>query len=257
MSGAKTATASKDFFNVTERLIGGLLAEIKPELATLDAASPEYGRKTSTAFFLAKAFKTYKAINLLVEHNYHQDAALLARTIFEILLQIRYVSDAAERGERFLKHDPVDRYYFYMKLSKFPDLVKGIANRGAELEALKDQFDELEADYAKNKGWWGSDLRSLAESLGCEKDYLRVYPLYSTLVHSTSTSVKHYVQAIDHRLELDVGPSGLGRSLAGFEIATGFVLLVAHVTAAAWGLADSAAELLAEAQKVAEPDLKG
>jgi hypothetical protein len=33
---------------------------------------------------------------------------------------------------------------------------------------LKGQFDELEADYRKNKGWWGSDLRSLAESLaGC------------------------------------------------------------------------------------------
>jgi hypothetical protein len=40
---------------------------IKPKLATLDGSSPEYGRKTSTAFFLAKAFKTYRAINLLVE----------------------------------------------------------------------------------------------------------------------------------------------------------------------------------------------
>jgi hypothetical protein len=56
----------------------------------------------------------------------------------------------------------------YMKLSKHPDLVEGIANRAAELEMLKGHFDELEADYRKNKGWWGSDLRSLAESLaGC------------------------------------------------------------------------------------------
>jgi hypothetical protein len=76
------------------------------------------------------------------------------------------------------------------------------------------------------------------------------------LVHSTSTSVKHYVQEIDHRLELDIGPSELGRSLAGFEVATGFVLLVANATAAAWDLPISAAELLAEAQKIAKPDLK-
>ena len=68
-------------FNVTERLIDGLLAEIKPKLATLDASSSEYGRKTSTAFFLAKAFKTYRAINLLVERQYHQDAAVLARAV--------------------------------------------------------------------------------------------------------------------------------------------------------------------------------
>jgi hypothetical protein len=250
------ATASKDFFSITEKLINGLLADIKPKLATLDASSPEYGRKTATAFFLAKAFKTYRAINLLVEQQYHQDAVVLARTIFEILLQVLYVSGPAERGELFLKHDPVDRYYLYIKLLKHPDLVEGIVNRTAELEILKGQFDELEADYRKNKGWWGSDLRSLAESLGSEKDYLRVYPLYSTLVHSTSTSVKHYVLEIDHRLELDIGPSELGKSLAGFEIATGFVLLVAHVTAAAWDLAASAAELLTEAHKISQPDPK-
>ena len=257
MSGSQTATASKDFFNVTARLIDGLLAEIKPKLATLGASSPEYGRKTSTAFFLAKAFKTYKAINLLVEHQYHQDAAILARTLYEIYLQVVYVSLAPDRGELFLKHDPVDRYYLYLKLSKCPDLVEGVANRVVELEELKGQFNNLEADYVKNKGWWGSDLRSLAESLGSEKDYLRVYPLYSTLVHSTSTSVKHYVREIDSKLELDIGPSELGRRLAGFEVATGFVLLIAHVTAAAWDLSASAAELIAEAQNVAKPDLQG
>jgi hypothetical protein len=256
MSGVQAATGSKDFFSNTERLINGLLADIKPKLATLDASSPEYGRRTSAAFFLAKAFKTYRAINLLVEHQYHQDAAVLARTIYEILLQVLFVSGAAERGELFLKHDPVDRYYLYLKLSKYPDLVEGIANRPAELEMLKGQFDQLETDYRRNKGWWGSDLRSLAESLGSEKDYLRVYPLYSTLIHSTSTSVKHYVQEIDHRLELDTGPSELGSSLAGFEVSTGFVLLVAYATAAAWDLLASAAELLAEAQKVARPNPK-
>lgn len=247
------ATPSKDFFSSTERLINGLLADIKPKLASLDTSSLEYGRKTSTAFFLAKAFKTYRAITLLVEHQYHQDAVVLARTIYEILLQVIYVSGVADRGELFLKHDPVDRYYLYMKLSNYPELVEGIDNRAAELEILKGQFDELEADYRKNKGWWGSDLRSLAESLGSEKDYLRVYPLYSSLVHSTSTSVKYYVREIDHQLELDVGPSELGKSLAGFEVATGFVLQVAHHTAAVWDLPARAAELLAEAQKIAKP----
>jgi len=74
------------------------------------------------------------------------------------------------------------------------------------------------------------------------------------LIHSSSTSVRHYVQETDQRLEIDIGPSELGSSLAGFEIATGFVLLVAHATAAAWDLARRATELLAEAQKVAQPD---
>jgi hypothetical protein len=37
MSGAQTPIASKDVFNITERLISRLLAKIKPKLATLDA----------------------------------------------------------------------------------------------------------------------------------------------------------------------------------------------------------------------------
>jgi len=68
---------------------------------------------------------------------------MLARTIFEILLQVLYVSGAAERGELFLRHDPVDRYYFYLKLSKHPDLVDGIENRAAELETLKGNSKRL------------------------------------------------------------------------------------------------------------------
>jgi hypothetical protein len=51
-------------------------------------------------------------------------------------VQILYVSGSAERGEVFLKHDPVDRYYLYLKLSKCPELVEGIANRAAELERV-------------------------------------------------------------------------------------------------------------------------
>ncbi len=133
MSRGQKATASKDLFNVTERLTDELLAQIEPKLANpgwfvAGVWQKEYGKNTSTAFFLTKAFKTCRAINLLAEHQYHQDAAVLARTIYEILLQVLYVSGAADRGELFLKHDPVDRYYLYMKLSKYPDVVDGIAN---------------------------------------------------------------------------------------------------------------------------------
>lgn len=42
-AGTQMATGSKDSFSATERLINGLLADIKPKLATLDASSPEYG----------------------------------------------------------------------------------------------------------------------------------------------------------------------------------------------------------------------
>jgi hypothetical protein len=249
-------TRSRERFEVLKDLVSKCLSKVESKLAALEGSDLEYAHKSVAAFFLAKAFKTYQAAYLLSDHGYHQDAAVLARTIFEILLQISYIATDAKRAELFLKHDPVDRYYLFLRFSKFPELVEGIANRERELATLKADFDELKADYSKNKGWWGTDLRSLAELSGKEKDYLRLYPLYSPLVHSTSTSVKYYVEEGADGLHLDFNPSDAGAKLAGFDVASEFVLIVAHMAASAWDLSDDAAKLLDEAKRVARADRK-
>ena len=41
------------------------------------------------------------------------------------------------RAELFIKHDPVERYYWYMKLAGDPEVLKGGANHEEELAVLK------------------------------------------------------------------------------------------------------------------------
>lgn len=245
---------NKDFqelFRKADELVSALLAKLDCDKMLDNKSDPEQEYKAATLFFLTKAVKSYRAVHLLCSAGFFQDAAVLSRSIFEIFLQIAYMAgNPVERAPLFIKHDLVGRYFLYLKLKKYPDLVSDIEKHEAELEQLTAQFKELEDQYNKGKGWWGKELRWLAETLEsnnnqAEKSYLRLYPLYSDLVHSTSSAMKYYILETAGRTVIDAAPSFSGEKLAAFPTATGPVLLIAYYAAAAWEIADSMAEAMA------------
>jgi hypothetical protein len=201
--------ASLKQYRKADALLRALLAKLDCDQMLGNEPDPERAYKAATLFFLAKAFKSYQAVHLLCSAGFFQDGAVLSRTIFEIFLQVSYMAgNPVERAPLFIKHDLVGRYFLYLKLKKYPDLVSDIEKRKENLEQLATQFKELEDQYHKGKGWWGNDLRWLAERVEsddneAEKNYLRLYPLYSDLVHSTSSSVKHYIFTIAGRSTVD------------------------------------------------------
>lgn len=248
-----------EIYGKAEGLIGGLLAKLDCDQMLSNESDPERMYKGATLFFLTKAFKSYKAVHLLCSAGFFQDAAVLSRTIFEIYLQMSYMAgNPVERAPLFIKHDLVGRYFLYLKLKKYPNLVSDIEKRKENLEQLTIQFKELEDQYRKGQGWWGSDLRWLAERIEsddeeAEKSYLRLYPLYSDLVHSTSSSVKYYIFTTAGRSAIDSGPSACGEKLAAFPMATSSVLLTGYYAAAAWEFGDDMARTLAFARELANP----
>jgi hypothetical protein len=246
---------NQEMFHRVVQLIGPTLAKMTPQTIPDDQFNVEWPYKASFLFFTAKAFKSYQAIYTLCSNGFFQDAAILHRTIFEIFLQALYMAeDHIRRAELFKNHDIAERYFRYLKLSKFPDLVSSIERQESALEELKSQFSEIEEEYKKNKGWWGSDLRWLAEHVqsddhAAEKNYLKLYPLFSELVHSTSPSVKYYISN-ENAFHVDYGPSQAYERLASFPVATTTVLLTVHVAASAWGLAEEARSLYELAKEV-------
>jgi Family of unknown function (DUF5677) len=251
-------------YRKADDLLCALLAKLDCDQMLDNKSDPDREYKAATLFFLTKAVKSYRAIQLLCSAGFFQDAAVLSRTIFEIFLQISYMaSDPVERAPLFLKHVLVERYFLYLKLKKYPELVSDIEKREADLAQLTAHFKELEDQYKKGKGWWGQDLRWLAEKMEsndnqAEKTYLRFYPLCSELVHSTSSAVKYYIFETTERTGIDSSPSLFGEELAAFSTATVSVLLTAHYAAAAWEIADSMAEalVLANENRDAARDLK-
>jgi Family of unknown function (DUF5677) len=246
----------EEMYSKTDAVLRALLAKSDYDRMLNNEPDPEYAYKAATLFFLTKAFKSYQAVQLLCSAGFFQDGAVLSRTLFEIFLQVAYMAGSPmERAPMFIKHDLVERYFLYLKLKKYPDLVSDIERRKEDLEQLTIQFKDLEDQYHRGKGWWGNDLRWLAGKVEsgdstAKKDYLRLYPLYSNLVHSTSSSIKHYISTIAGRSTIDSGPSVCGEKLAPFVMATSSVLLTGYYTAAAWEFADIMAEALALAKEL-------
>src|SRR3990167_2784685 len=44
------------------------------------------------AFLFGKAYKTFQAVDILMQRGYGQDAAILARSLFEILVNMKYLA---------------------------------------------------------------------------------------------------------------------------------------------------------------------
>ena len=153
-------------------------------------------------FFYFKARKTYKAIVLLWNQGYPEDAFILTRTLFEISLQARYISeDPQSRSEQFIRFDPVRRWRHFEKLRK-----SGVENFLQEMEKKPEMLQQLKHDhdesmkkfcYPKNsQNWWGESLEWLAKHLGNGTDpiYFGLYPIQSGHVHSDIRSSKAYLK---------------------------------------------------------------
>lgn len=147
--------------------IGLDLAEkVVAKMSSLNALDEEeFVYKGAIFFFFCKAYKSYQAVRVLWREGFAEDAFILARTIFELALQVRYmVEDPKPRARLFAEHDPVVRYRYYQRLKRLgdTDLIKAIESREEELLGLKQNYDRFKDKYPEGKGWWGKNIAWLA-----------------------------------------------------------------------------------------------
>ena len=158
--------------------------------------------KGTFLFFYFKVRKTYKAIVLLWNQGYPEDAFILTRTLFEISLQVRYISeDPQSRSERFIRFDPVRRWRHFAKLQKSggENFLQEWTKNPKMLQQLEQDHDESMKKfcYSKNsQNWWGESLEWLAKHLGNGTDpiYFGLYPIQSGYVHSDIRSSRAYLK---------------------------------------------------------------
>jgi len=172
-----------------------IVANVKQISGTIDDVL--YKEAMFTIFL--KAYKTYQAIITLWKAGFPEDAFVLARTLFELSLQARYLAeDPKAHGRLYAGHDPVMRYRLYLDCKKagIQDVVTGIESHATKLAELKKYYDSLKKDYPEHKGWWGHSIRWLARHLGSEmeKRYVITYWMQSNLVHSAVTVGTEYLQ---------------------------------------------------------------
>lgn len=240
--------------------IGIDLAEkVVAKMNSLNASDEEeFVYKGSMFFFFCKAYKSYQAIRVLWREGFAEDALIIARTIFELALQGRYMQeDPKPRARLFVEHDPVVRYRYYQKLKRSGDTIflPAIESRTQELSELKQQHDRLKAKYPENKGWWGQSIAWLAKHLGknMETQYATIYWIQSNLVHSGSPAAKEYMKEDQGALKINCYPTPSDQVMIPLVATLSFLGITGHTAEALdLGIHDDVTNTLDEFKKIAD-----
>lgn len=169
-----------------------------------------------TAFALGKAFKTYEAVGLLCRNGYGEDAFMLARTLFELMVTTVYIlqDPTEDRLTRYVSHDWVTRKEMYDNIVSNDALLAGF-NKEIESGDRPNTVAEVEAEYKKvmekykyqNGTWSDKSIKGMSESIGRLDAYNTVYKLQCTLGHTNARSMNEYVSITDRGTILNIGPN--------------------------------------------------
>jgi len=154
--------------------------------------------KMLATFFFAKGWKTFQSIYLLCSRQFAEDAAILVRSIFEMVVNLLYISkDPQNRALLFVEFDYIERQKRLDRLSKSPDdpwgqaLLKSVDP--ATIETLVSEYNRVRARYPKDWLWSGESTKKMASDVGLAFHYDWIYWVLSDLAHTSPRAVKEYI----------------------------------------------------------------
>jgi hypothetical protein len=202
--------------------------------ATVDLTHGLSHQQRALAGILAKAFKTHRAILILAEGGYGEDAHALARSLFELAVYAKVIS-ADTRGEmaqRWIDFASAESYELLRmaRTGRFPSLTEvhqAIIERPEEFADVERRARDIQERWSfwrvrKSDGEWlleghwsgAKGLRELAERVGWAEQYALTQTLASQEIHGTSTSVAGYIREVGDELVIDGSPSIEGVAVA-------------------------------------------
>ena len=136
--------------------------------------------------FFIEAFKSHQSLYPLCVMGHGEDAATIARRLFEIALQVGYLCSEEpkreERGERFLA-------YFWHNAK---DIIAAIDLPEDRRKWWEQQYNRhkkwltLDKNGEPARYWFGSNFARLARRLGLQETYDKDYRFLSHVAHCSS-----------------------------------------------------------------------
>lgn len=183
--------------------------------------------KSFLIFAFAKSYRTVNSVLLLCENGYGQDAFMLVRTLFELLITTAYIfkEDTDNRITQYNEYDWVLRNKMLSSVKKNKDskgkslLQERSLSEGINLKEIKQKSKEVLQSYEEEDAqtWSKKSIFQMAKAVGLEDLYDSLYALGSQLTHSASRSANEYMRVVDGELELLTYPSDnyIDESLVG------------------------------------------
>lgn len=183
--------------------------------------------KSFMIFAFVKSYRTVNSVLLLCEHGNGQDAFMLVRTLFELLITAAYIfkEDTENRVTQYNEYDWVLRNKMLGSVKKNKNakgkelLQKRSKNEGIDLKEIKQKSKEVLQGYLEGDAetWSKKSVFQMAKAVGLEDLYDSLYALGSQLTHSASRSANEYMKVTNGELELLTYPSSnyVDESLVG------------------------------------------
>ena len=214
----------RQILTVGEKAAGGLLDRLSGKPWRTNRV-----HKRAMLFFLCKALKSYRAMGLLLDGGYPEDARIIGRSIYELRLQALYLAgEPEERAKQFAVHESKAAWRSLRRFAT-SGKVRGLRIEGA-LQTGIDPRQVREGD------WWGDGgTRALARKAGLEAEYDITHWLLSGYVHSSPRVLFRYWKNEKGRIQLLHRP-GDAQDAATAQDATKWLLEIVLCSARALDL---------------------
>jgi len=196
--------------------------------------------KGAAVFFFTKSIKTNSAIWHLCADGYGEDAAVLVRSLFNLVVNFYYIlaQDSENRAKQYIEYYKITRLQIHNIIKKWPNKFSS-----ANISVEKEQEIETEADEAikeykfdTKKPWSGKSILQMCKDIDSqnptknrsfEQNYDILYNYLSDFEHSNVMASGSYLNEDNNGWIANVNPSG---ELIQENLATsaGFLLVIAE-----------------------------
>lgn len=161
-------------------------------------------RDMFTTFAIAKGYKTHGAVLFLSKQGYGEDASILTRSLFDLLINLLYIQaeQTDDRAYRYFQYDWILRKKMFDYASEKSEIMGKIQERTNNPQPNDTTIQEVEeqAKLAQQKnnyndrGWSDKSLHDMAKEVGRIEAFKTIYRLQCQLDHNAPRSVNEYAK---------------------------------------------------------------
>lgn len=150
----------------------------------------------------AKTFKSHEAVLLLCRNGYGEDALILARSLFDLLVTLLYIlkDPTDNRINRYLDFDFVATVRLFKQNRLKGKLLDELLNRFTTIGARDDHMEKILAHskslvkkYNYGLTWSDKNIYQMAEEVGRVEAYQTIYKMQCDFAHSNARGLNEYI----------------------------------------------------------------
>lgn len=150
-----------------------------------------------------KSLKSYLAIMYLLDKGFLEDANIILRSMFEILVTILFIKqNPKKRALQYLEYSYVEKHRLIETITD----MAGDPKNAARLREIEQEYLRIKDNYKNKSSWSGLSIREMSKKVGLEDLYNMLYRFHSQFVHTSPEAMKSYIQNIQKGFMINLEP---------------------------------------------------